>query len=46
MHNITQDMKHKQSLMCCALRFGVARAARKYNRCRSYIYRWLKRYDD
>ncbi|MFZ5975728.1 MAG: DDE-type integrase/transposase/recombinase [Bacillota bacterium] len=45
MNNITQDMKYKQSLMCYALKFGVARAARKYNRCRSYIYRWLKRYD-
>ncbi len=45
MNNITQDMKYRQSLMCCALKFGVARGARKYNRCRSYIYRWLKRYD-
>jgi len=30
MNNITQDMKYKQSLMCYALKFGVARAARKY----------------
>ena len=45
MNNITQDMKYKQSLICYALKYGVSRAARKYNRCRSYIYRWLNRYD-
>jgi len=38
-------MKYKQFLICYALKFGVARAAHKYNRCRSYIYRWLNRYD-
>jgi transposase len=26
-------------------RFGVSRASRKYNRCRSYIYFWKSRYD-
>ena len=31
MNNITQDMKYKQSLMCYAQKYGVARAARKYN---------------
>jgi transposase len=45
MHTITQDMKYKQSLMNYAIRHGVSRASRKYNRHRSYIYFWLRRYD-
>lgn len=28
-----------------ALKFGVSQASRKYNKCRSFIYFWLKRYD-
>lgn len=28
-----------------ALKFGVSRTSRKYNKARSYIYFWLKRYD-
>ena len=38
-------MKYRQSLVCFALKHGVAKASRKYNRTRSYIYFWLRRYD-
>ena len=31
--------------MCYALKYGVTKAARKYNRPRSTIYFWLSRYD-
>lgn len=45
MATVTQDMKYKQSLICYALKYGVSRASRKYNRPRSSIYFWLSRYD-
>ena len=45
MTSITQDMKYRQSLITYAQKYGVQRASRKYNRTRSYIYFWLKRYD-
>lgn len=45
MNSITQDMKYKQSLINHALKHGVGKTARKYNRARSFIYFWLKRYD-
>ncbi len=45
MDKITQDMKYRHSLVKYALNHGVTKASRKYNRCRSYIYFWLKRYD-
>ena len=45
MATITQDMKYKQSLMKYAAAHGVNKASRKYNRARSYIYFWLKRWD-
>ena len=45
MNSITQDMKYRQSLMEFALRHGVSKASRKYNRTRSYIYFWQARYD-
>ena len=45
MATITQDMKYKQSLMKYAVAHGVSKASRKYNRARSYIYFWLKRWD-
>ena len=45
MTTITQDMKYKQSLMKYATAHGVSKASRKYNRARSYIYFWLKRWD-
>ena len=43
MNNITQDMKYRQSLVSFALKHGVSRASRKYNKSRSYIYFWLSR---
>lgn len=45
MKSITQDMKYRQSLMEYAKKYGVSRASRKYNKGRSYIYFWQKRYD-
>lgn len=45
MNTITQDMKFKQSLTQYALKHGVSRASRKFNKSRSYIYFWLARYD-
>ena len=45
MARITQDMKYRQSLICYAQKFGVAKASRKYNKPRSSIYFWLSRYD-
>ena len=38
-------MRYRQSLMKYAQKYGVSRASRKYNKCRSYIYFWLKRWD-
>ena len=38
-------MKFRQSLLNYALKHGVCKASRKYNKARSYIYFWLKRYD-
>ena len=44
MNSITQDMKYRQSLLTYALKYGVSRASRKYNKSRSYIYFWLARW--
>lgn len=38
-------MRYRQSLLTYASKYGVSRASRKYNKCRSYIYFWLKRWD-
>ncbi len=43
--SITQDMAYRQSLMKYAEKYGVSRASRKYNRNRSFIYFWQKRWD-
>lgn len=45
MDKITQDMKYRHSLVKYALKQGVSKASRKYNKSRSYIYYWLDRYD-
>ena len=45
MNSITQDVRYRYSLMQYVEKYGVARASRKYNRSRSYIYFWKKRYD-
>lgn len=42
---ITQDMAYRQSLMKYTEKYGVSRASRKYNKSRSYIYFWKKRWD-
>ncbi|MDE7362388.1 MAG: DDE-type integrase/transposase/recombinase [Oscillospiraceae bacterium] len=42
---ITQNMRFRQSLMKYAEKNGVEKASRKYNKSRSYIYFWLKRWD-
>ena len=44
-NSITQDMAFRQSLMQYAQKYGVSRASRKYNKSRSYIYFWKKRWD-
>ena len=43
--SITQDMAYRQSLMKYAEKYGVSRASRKYDKSRSYIYFWKKRWD-
>ncbi len=43
--SITQDMAYRQSLMKYTEKYGVSRASRKYNKCRSYIYFWKARWD-
>lgn len=45
MKSVTQDMRYRQSLMEYAQKYGVSRASRKYNKSRSYIYFWRKRWD-
>ena len=44
MNSISQDMKFRYSLMKYE-KFGVSKACRKYNKCRSYIYFWKARFD-
>lgn len=44
-NSITQDMRYRQSLMKYAQKYGVSRASRKYNKSRSYIYFWKKRWN-
>ena len=45
MNSITQDMRYRQSLMKYVEKYGVSRASRKYNKSRSFIYFWKKRWD-
>lgn len=42
---ITQNMRYRLSLINYAEKFGVTKAAIKYNTNRQYIYRWKDRYD-
>ena len=44
-NSITQDMHYRQSLMKYVQKYGVSRASRKYNKSRSYIYFWKKRWN-
>ena len=45
MNTVTQKMLFRQSLIKYAEKYGVTKAAIKYNVNRQYIYRWKKRYD-
>lgn len=45
MTSITQDMRFRLSLIKCAEKYGVTKAAIKYKTNRQYIYRWKTRYD-
>ncbi len=42
---ITQQMRYRESLIKYADKYGVTKAARRYNTCRQNIYRYLKRYN-
>ena len=42
---ITQEMRYRESVIKFTQRWGVSKASRKFNRHRSYIYFWKKRYD-
>lgn len=45
MSSISQEMKYRESLMKYVEKWGVGRAARKYNKAKSYIYFWRKRWN-
>ncbi len=44
-NNITQKLKYKQSIVKFSKKYGVTKAAEKFNVNRRTIYRWRKRYD-
>ena len=44
-NTITQDMRFRLSLIQCAEKYGVSKAAIRYKVNRQYVYRWKKRYD-
>ena len=45
MNTVTQKMKFRQSLIKYSMKYGVTKAAIKYNVTRQYIYFWKRRYD-
>ncbi len=45
MKTITQKMKFRESLIRYAAKYGVTKAAIRYNVNREYAYRWIRRYD-
>ena len=45
MNTVTQKMKFRQSLIKYSEKYGVTKAAIKYNVTRQYIYFWKRRYD-
>ena len=45
MSTVTQNMRYLQSLIKYSYNHGVGAAARRFNRARSFIYFWRKRYD-
>ena len=42
---ISQKERYRQSLIRYAMKYGVTKAAIKYETNRQYVYRWMKRYD-
>ena len=44
-NNITQKLKYKESVVKYSYKFGVTKAAIRYDECRRTIYRWRERYD-
>jgi len=44
-NNITQKLKYKESVVKFSYKYGVTKAALKYQECRRTIYRWRERYD-
>lgn len=42
---ITEEMRFRQRLCEYALKYGVTKAARKYQTNRQFVYRQLKKYD-
>ena len=44
-NNIIQRLKYKESVVKFSYKYGVTKAAIKFNECRRTIYRWRKRYD-
>lgn len=45
MNSITEEMRFRQRLCEYALKYGVTKAARKYQTNRQFVYRQLKKYD-
>ena len=44
-NNITEKLKYKESVVKFSYKFGVTKAAIKFEECRRTIYRWRERYD-
>ena len=45
MNSITQDILYKQSVVKYSLKYGVTKAAIKFEMHRKTIYRWIEKYD-
>ena len=44
-NNITQKLKYKESVVKFSYKYGVTKAAIKFEECRKTIYRWREKYD-
>lgn len=44
-NNITQKLKYKESVVKFSYKYGVTKAAIKFEECKRTIYRWRERYD-
>lgn len=42
---VTEEMKYRQRLCECAIKYGVTKAARRYHTNRQFVYRQLEKYD-